>query len=352
LGHAFSSEAQLAFASAVTFGALATSALLLAWIAAARGWRVWREHQVGQREGAWREALYQATEDPETAVLPPITRLDLPHFLILFNHLGESLRGAAADNVARLLQRHGLHTRALSLMRRRSLRLRLIAITALGHLREERAWAALEAATHDRGPVTSFAAARALLRIEPRRALDVLGPSIIERDDWPLARIATIFQELGPAVITPPMVNWLVGRPRKGLDRVVKLARLGHRSRIASIVRGWLSSSDSPEVIVAALDYVEEDSDLPWVRGAARHEDWHVRMAAARALARVGQHKELAVLLDLLRDPVWWVRYHAAQAMTSLHGLAPHELENLRENARDAFAADMLGQALAEMRRR
>jgi HEAT repeat protein len=73
-------------------------------------------------------------------------------------------------------------------------------------------------------------------------------------------------------------------------------------------------------------------------------------MAAARALGRVGGRDELNPLLDLLRDPVWWVRYHAAQALTRLRGLEPFELETLREGARDAFAADMLGQALAERR--
>ena len=345
-----SSSFDIAFATTVAAGALASAVLLLVTIALLRGWRRARHARLATREDPWREALYQATEDPEAATLPAISALDLPPFLILFNHLEESLRGVAAENVATLLRRHGIDSRALRLLRRRSLRLRLIAITALGHLREERAWPRLEALSRDRGPVTSFAAARALLRIEPRRALDVLGSAIIEREDWPLARIATLFQELGPAVVTPPLVNWLVGRPRRGLDRVVKLARFGHRPRVAPIVRAWLTTSDRPEVIVAALDYVEEASDLPWVRGAAKHEDWHVRMAAAKALARVGEHRELAVLLDLLRDPVWWVRYHAAQAMTRLHGLDPHELELLREDARDAFAADMLGQALAEMR--
>ena len=75
-------------------------------------------------------------------------------------------------------------------------------------------------------------------------------------------------------------------------------------------------------------------------------------MAAARALGRIGQREELPVLLDLLRDTVWWVRYHAAQALARLDGLEPRELETMRENARDAYAADMLGQALAEMGRR
>ena len=73
-------------------------------------------------------------------------------------------------------------------------------------------------------------------------------------------------------------------------------------------------------------------------------------MAAARALGRVGGRSELPALLELLRDPVWWVRYHAAHGLTRLEGLEPHELEAMREGARDSFAADMLGQALAERR--
>ena len=73
--------------------------------------------------------------------------------------------------------------------------------------------------------------------------------------------------------------------------------------------------------------------------------------AARKTKHRVGKHRELEVLMTLLRDPVWWVRYHAAQALTRLDGLAPGELELLREGVRDAYAADMLGQAMAQMRR-
>jgi HEAT repeat protein len=251
-----------------------------------------------------------------------------------------------------LLRRHGLDDRALKLLRHGSLRSRLIAMTSLGHLRDERAWNLLEAFSRDSGTVISFAAARALLRIEPRRALDVLSPSMVQRDDWSIARLGCIFAELGPALVTPTLTTMLIARPRKGLDRVVKLARFGDRSRVAPIVRGWLSASDDADVIVAALDYVEDIQELPWVKGAARHGEWRVRMSAAKALGRIGSATELATLLELLRDAVWWVRYHAAQALTKLHGMTPEELKVIKDNARDHFAADMLAHALAEMPRR
>lgn len=350
MARAWPSEHEIAFAIGVALGALAIAFVLLVVIAAMRHVRRWRDERIARSENAWRDALNQATEDPHAARLPPIAHLELAAFLILWNHFAESLKGDASERLSMLITLNGIDHRVLKMMRRRSLRHRLIAITAVGHLREQRAWARLEKLALTGGSIESFAAARALLRIEPRRALDVLGPALSAREDWSLARIGSIFQELGPQVVTGPLVTMLLKRPRRGLNRIVKLARFGHRDRIATIVRGWLGSSDEIEVLVAGLDYVEDDSDLPWAKGAAKHAEWRVRMAAAKALGRIGGRGELAVLLELLRDPIWWVRYHAAQALTHLHGLEPHELDTLRENARDAFAADMLSQALAERR--
>ena len=296
--------------------------------------------------------MHEAMENPQAGSLGPIGMLELPEFLMMWNRLQETLRGTAAENMTALLRRHGIDNRAIRMLRWGTLRSKLIAMTSLGHLREERSWRLLEKAAMSSSPVFSFAAARAMLRVEPRRALDVLSQSIVQRDDWSVARLGCMFAELGPAVVTPTLQTMLVARARRGLDRVVKLARFGDRSRIAPIVRGWLSASDDPEVIMAALNYVEDARELPWAKGAARHEDWRVRMAAAKALGRIGEASELAALLELLRDQVWWVRYHAAQSLTKLHGMTPQELQLIRDNARDAFAADMLAHALAEMPRR
>jgi hypothetical protein len=340
----------LFLAEAIAAGALAAALLLIVIVLAVRAQRRWRHARLRRLEEPWRGALQHAVEDPHAARLDPIGMLDLPFFIALWNHAIHGKVGDEAERLGTLLSLHGLDDRVLRMLGRRSIRLRVIAINAAGHLRDPRAWARLEKLAHGREPVTSFAAALALIRIDPRQALDLLANSIPERADWPLARLATVFQELGPAVVTAPIVAMLLRRPRPGLERVVKLARFGHRERIATIVLGWLGSSTDDDVITAALDFVDQPSHLPWAHGAADHAEWRVRLAAARALGRVGGREELPRLLELLRDPVWWVRYHSAQALTRLDGLEPFELETLRENARDAFAADMLGQALAERR--
>jgi HEAT repeat protein len=344
------SDPQTAFALTIASGAFLLGLLLLAAIAALNGLRRRRRRRMAAIESRWRNALSQAAEDPRGAALPRIGVRDLPHFLEAWNRMLESADEQTAERLGTLLSLHGIDGRALRMLGRRSTRLRLAAITAAGHLREPRAWEQLEALAQHAGSITSFAAARALLRIDPRRALDFLSHSIPARGDWPLARLASVFEGLGPSVVTNPLITMLLRRPRPGLERVVKLARFGQPEKISSVVRGWLGSSTDPDVLMAALACIEDRSDLPWALGAAEHPEWRVRMAAARTIGRVGSREELAALLQLLRDPVWWVRYHAAHGLVRLEGLAPHELERLREGARDSFAADMLGHALAERR--
>jgi len=333
----------------VALVALAAALLLLAWILVVRLRGRRRAERIARQEEAWRRAMHEAMERPVEERLPPIADGDLPEFLMLWNRLQETQRGPAAENMSQLLRDNGLDKRAMALLRSGSVRSRLIAMSTLGFVGAEEAWPELEAIAGSSGAMLSFAAARALLRIEPRRALDALTLSIVQRNDWSVARLGCMFTELGPALVTPSLTTMLVSRPRAGLDRVVKLARFGERSRVAPIMRGWLSSSDNPDIIMAALEYVDDERELPWAKGAATHAEWRVRMAAAKALGRIGAATELNTLLDLLRDPVWWVRYHAAQALTRLHGMTPDELRLIREKARDSFAADMLAHALAEM---
>ncbi|HYC38567.1 MAG TPA: HEAT repeat domain-containing protein [Usitatibacter sp.] len=343
---------ELAFASAVAAAALASALLVLSTLVLLRLWRYLRLRGLAVREERWREVLRAATEDPEAAPLPRVRAIDLAHFARCYRSFVEPLAPDPAANVSRLLQRHGMEGRLLGLLRSPFPWQRVIAVTALGRLGDMRAWEPLEAIARSPDPVLSFAAARALLRIDARRAMEHLAPAMVQRHDWPIARLGSLLEELGPSVVTPPLLTLLVARPRGGLDRVVKLARFGERARIATIVRGWLSSGDEPEVLMAALGYVEEPEHLTWVTSAARHADWKVRMAAARALGRVGGREELNALLELLRDPTWWVRYHAAQAVTRLRGLEGHELEIIHEDLRDAYASDMLALALAERGRR
>ena len=52
----------------------------------------------------------------------------------------------------------------------------------------------------------------------------------------------------------------------------------------------------------------------------------------------------------MLGDRHWWVRYQAARALIALPFTSLAELDIIRAGLSDRFAADMLGQAIAEAR--
>ncbi len=105
---------------------------------------------------------------------------------------------------------------------------------------------------------------------------------------------------------------------------------------------------DDVEVLIAALRIAADPRLRSFVLNLARHENWRVRMQAARTLGRIGQPNDIVTLIDLLSDREWWVRYRTAQALASLPFLDRTQLQALADAAADRFAGDMLRQVLAE----
>ena len=198
--------------------ALALAALLLLAIALLRARRRWSDARLARHEARWRETLHLATEDPAGG-LPPIPRNLLPDFASSWNHIRASVKGAAAENLAALLRRHELEGPLLAMLGSSSLRLRLVAATTLGYLRTRNAWDPLARLARHPSPVLSSTAGLALLRIEPDAALDLLAREILERDDWSLARLGSLFKELGPDAITPGFARIIASRPARGAER-------------------------------------------------------------------------------------------------------------------------------------
>ena len=109
-----------------------------------------------------------------------------------------------------------------------------------------------------------------------------------------------------------------------------------------------LESCRDIDALVAALAALIHPQDLPHARRLLEHEDWPVRVAAVRALGRLGERSDFGRLAAHLADASWWVRHRAAQALCALPGVARNELEALSRALTDRFGADALRQALAE----
>jgi len=69
--------------------------------------------------------------------------------------------------------------------------------------------------------------------------------------------------------------------------------------------------------------------DLPVVRQYSAHPTWFIRVQAATALGKMGVEEDAALLIGLLSDTHWWVRYRAAEALSILPTMTDDKLSLL-----------------------
>jgi hypothetical protein len=101
-------------------------------------------------------------------------------------------------------------------------------------------------------------------------------------------------------------------------------------------------------MLTACLKSVHVPPDRGLIARFARHTSWQVRTQAARALLQAARPGDEKLLVQMLADPVWWVRYRAAQSLVALPYLSNDDLWRLRWTLEDKFGVNMLDQVMAE----
>lgn len=299
----------------------------------------------------WQPLLAQCL-DRVPALLPRLAARDAGAFLRLWIRTQESLRGDASLALNELAQRLAIERTALDLLAGRNVRLQLLALAALGHLRLASTAAAVRAHVSDPRPWLSLAAAQAWLRIDEADALPSLLRMATERDDWSVARVAGMLRgastlPMGKALAVAIALALPPVAPAR-LVRLLKLAAVANPALVHGSARLVFERSEDPEAIGAALALLHGPGDAEAARRHGLHTHWYVRMEAVRALGRVGTPVDLYLLVRSLGDPHWWVRYRAAQALAGSTWLPGAELDRVAAGLRDRFAVEILREARAE----
>jgi HEAT repeat protein len=364
LGFCFVSDADtLRIVQSVAIFLFALALLLLVVVLLLRGALLLRQRRRKQFLAAWQPILVDAV-DSATSDLPRLARRDLPEFLLLWNHLQESLLDEAKDHLNQIGKALGIQHTALPLLRRGNLRERLLAIVTLGQLRERAAWDQLLRIAQQEGALLSVAAARALVMIDPTKAVPELIPLLMTRTDWPASRVANILQTAGADVISDQIANaalkyaleesgpYANGHGKRATNdpaRLVRYLELAYNVAALPAARSIAETSHDPEVLALCLRLLNSAEDLPVVRECLSHEDFRVRVQAAATLGRIGEASDEELLVPLLSDTEWWVRYRAAQALSRLPHIREPKLKTIQAAQSDPFARDILTQVMAEV---
>ena len=335
-------------ASAVLF---AFALAILASIVLLRLRRALRERRERPIIESWRMLFAQcALGVPDK--LPHMDRRCTYEILKLWNYHHEVLRGTATSNLNIVACTAGFDVTCRLLLHDRNVRNQLIAVVTLGHLRDQQSWGDLVSLLQDRSSIVSLAAARATLHLRPAEAAYAVLDMVARREDWPITKVAPMLKEVGPDILTPALVHALTraahgSLPRAHITDLVRLLVLAHSHEAASIVRELLATHhEKPDVVTACLRALVDPHDMRLVRDYADDPNWNVRVAVAKAIARLGTASDVPVLERMLDDAHWWVRNNAAHALLTLWPAATDR--NVLTDALNAGARRALDHAIAE----
>lgn len=299
----------------------------------------------------WRP-IFQSYVVGDKVPVPDLARVDVKRFLRLWLHYQDLLRGEAQTGLNEVAAHVHLSELAQRLLHKRSVRKRVLAISALGYLQEKKVWDELNTVVHSDHVLLSMVAARALLHIDAAKALPILLPMMITRSDWSEDKIVLLLGEVDKQLLTAPVLELVPKYMTKTqeLTRIVQFLGLVPSIEVSKVVRKIINNAPDDKVISSCLQVVSHAGENDLVKRYIDHPRWHIRVQAAKALGRIGFTDDLKVLVSMLSDQEWWVRYRAAQSVLNFPGNEIKDVEEIRDGLGDPFARDILTHVMAERR--
>lgn len=310
---------------------------------------VLRQERIHARAVAFWKDILEADPNTALAPAPELRPRDLSGFLEVWNEVHERLRGDTTPYLSRIAGEVGLEDQLYRILGHRGFHKQLVAIIALGHVKNSANFHRIESFIDDRNPIVSLCAARALMQIDPTRAASMFVPQIVRRHDWSQGSIASILREAGPdQAVAKELSEATLQAHAEIAPRLVRLLASVSPEVAGPILRRSLSLSTDERLMATCLQVMTNPNDLELVRPLLTHPRWHVRMQAAVTLGRLGTLEDEPRLVAMLVDEQWWVRYRAAQALMKLPSMSAAEMRKIQQGQDDKYARDVIDHVLAE----
>lgn len=339
----------------VTITIYAFILLLVVWILVLRMLRQNTERRRRNMLDVWRPLLAESLVEVP-AILPSIHPRDHVLFLYLWNHLQESIKGDASGQLNDVARRAGMDTVALRLLHTGRLRLQLLAVATLGHLKEASVWDELVRLAHAHNAFLAIEAARAMVRIRPKAAIPLLIPLVSTRSDWSPLKVMALLNEAGADLVATALAQATLSAPPPIAARLIRLLASLRSPYALPIIRQLMNEQKPAEDVIAASLFLfgecSDPQDLPMVRVYLTHPTWYIRVQAATALGKLGLKEDEARLIGLLEDTYWWVRYRAAEALSNLPSMTEAKMAELQATLPTIESQEVITPFLTKLRAR
>jgi len=256
----------------------------------------------------------------------------------------ETLKGEDFQNLTHLLKEMGLFDYNLKRLGSRKRWHRVYAAFFLGLLRDKEAVPALQKGLKDKDYLMSFASASSLAKSGQKEHLEETLFLLTQRRDLGPDKAAEVLLEFGNGICSE-LVSIL---NRGNIDSkwkylIIDLLGYWHDLEAGPVLLKILHTSKDSEMKVRSIRSLGE---MPYVEAAQALSNYLdsdndlIKAEAVRALGRIGASEHSGMMVRLLGDRNWSVRYNTAQALASF---GEEGMALLRKMAEGADNSDVRG---------
>jgi hypothetical protein len=313
-------------------------------------WVRWRnEPRMAAFQAYWRPMIMRwAMGDKVDEPMPLLKAQERWPFMRLWLHCQMSLQGPGRQRLAELGQRMGCREMALVRVNSTHYSERMVGLLALGFLLDHSSVPALKERLESGNGHSMIYAARALMEIDQVAHGAAVAHALLTCEDLDFALVSVLlkpFKMQLDAALMPACPQPQATSGKALHAQAFQWLRLAQALKL--LVPQWrltpfLSSEQHMEILIAALRLVQGEQGTETVACHVQHPDWRVRVQVARALGRIGGLMHRSILLGLLTDRQWWVRYRSAQALLQMPGMRPDQLQAKVVATNDRYALNML----------
>ncbi len=267
----------------------------------------------------WRHFCFQALMTDQLDTLPSMEQHDLYDLVKIWLQTFDRIRGGeAARGLIRLGECLDFSNHLLPWLKSRTLDEKLLAIMALGLLKERRALPVIRQNIDDTYPLLSLAAMKAFMDIAPEEGL----PELMRRIDtpgWPMGRVRQLLaaapRQLQTQYLTVAAETLLEDQLPHLMELVFALAP----SEATGVANACLSRFPQYEQLLRTiLKNTADPQFLPLAIASSQSLSPELRSEGLLALGRLGEVHEQTRLINHLDSDTWLNQQAAAKSLMQL----------------------------------
>jgi HEAT repeat protein len=282
--------------------------------------------------------------------IPQLTQEDMVTFLTQWIQYQEISDESLRELLCMVALKAGVEKHLTHILQHRSIREKILAITALGFLKDPTYMETFKHWINSSNISVSLASARAMLRLNPQETMTLLVSLLKVREDWPQARMTLFLTEAGIDVISEPLAKAVLETPTPKL--INYLAVTNSFIAVPTLI-SILKTSINRSVILACLQTLSKfnlQNDIPFIRNYLKHPNWECRAAAAKIIGKMGYAADEESLLALLLDSQNIVQYEAALALFEMPHFNRSYAQKLSSQLTEQTGLHVLTRVMTEKR--